>query len=81
MQPKNLCLIDDKYVPLYRIMWISNLPHFCGEADCQCEGLYEVRLEQGETMWGTAEDRDRVISSLEHWHGGGEPHDDDATWG
>ena len=24
------CLIDDKHVPLYRILWVAELPHFCG---------------------------------------------------
>lgn len=64
------CLIDDKHVPLYRIIWISDVPHFCGEDDCLCEGQYEVRLEQGESVWGTREDRDRVLAALEAWQRG-----------
>ena len=32
------CLVDDKHVPLYRILWVSELPHFCGSDDCQQEG-------------------------------------------
>ena len=47
------CLVDDKHVPLYRVMWISDVPHFCGEAECHCEGMYEIRLEQGESIWGS----------------------------
>ena len=39
------CQIDDKHIPLYRIVWISDLPHFCGDAECQREGQYEIRLE------------------------------------
>ena len=65
-----LCLIDDKHVPLYRIIWVSQVPHFCGEAECLVEGLYEVRLEQGESVWGTRDDRDRVLTALEAWQQG-----------
>ena len=64
------CIIDDKHVPLYRIMWVSELPHFCGEEDCQREGQYEVRLEQGETVWVTQSQRDEVLAALEAWQGG-----------
>jgi len=65
-----MCLIDDKQVPLYRIMWVSDVPHFCGEDDCMCEGQYEVRLEHGESVWGSREDRDRVLTALEAWQRG-----------
>lgn len=65
-----MCLIDDKQVPLYRIIWVSAVPHFCGEDDCVCEGQYEVRLEQGESVWGSREDRDRVLAALEAWQRG-----------
>lgn len=64
------CVIDDKHVPLYRIMWVSALPHFCGDTECQREGQYEVRLEQGESVWATTrEERDAVLASLETWMG------------
>ena len=65
-----LCLIDDKHIPLYRVLWVSDVPHFCGEDDCECEGLYEVRLEQGESVWGTRADRDKIVEALEAWRGG-----------
>ena len=65
-----LCLIDDKYVPIYRIMWVSALPHFCGSDKCRHEGDYEVRLEQGEALWVNQDDRDRVVEALETWQGG-----------
>jgi hypothetical protein len=65
-----LCMVDDKHVPLYRVIWVSEVPHFCGDAECQCEGLYEIRLEQGEAVFGTRADRDRMIKALEDWRGG-----------
>jgi len=64
------CIIDDKHVPLYRILWISDIPHFCGDEQCLCEGQYEVRLEQGESLWTNREERDAVIQALEQWHTG-----------
>ena len=62
--------VDDKYVPLYRIMWISELPHFCGDEECLCEGKYEVRLEQAESVWANSAERDEAVAALERWQGG-----------
>ena len=67
------CLIDDKHVPLYRVIWVSDLPHFCGNDDCGCEGAYEVRLEMDESVWSNREERDRLLAALEAWAGGAEP--------
>ena len=64
------CRIDDKYIPLHRILWISGLPHFCGGEECQREGQYEVRLEQGESVWANVQERDATLAALESWHGG-----------
>ncbi|MBA2115083.1 hypothetical protein [Bremerella alba] len=64
------CIIDDKHVPIYRILWISDVPHFCGESDCLYEGRYEVRLEQGESLWTNRDERDEVLKVLEKWHTG-----------
>lgn len=64
------CVVDDKHLPLYRVMWISDLPHFCGADDCQHEGDYEIRLEQGECVWANREDRDRLLLAIEEWQGG-----------
>jgi len=64
------CTIDDKYVPLYRILWVAALPHFCGSQDCQREGEYEIRLEQGETLWADRDERDAALAALEAWQGG-----------
>ncbi|MBM4093971.1 MAG: hypothetical protein FJ276_31880 [Planctomycetes bacterium] len=65
-----LCLVDDKFVPLYRVMWVSAVPHFCGAEDCLCEGKYEIALEQEESLWANREERDRVVEALEAWQGG-----------
>jgi hypothetical protein len=51
-------------------MWVSAVPHFCGAEDCLCEGLYEVRLEQDESVWAKREERDRLLEAIEHWQGG-----------
>ncbi len=63
-------LVDDKHVPLYRVLWLAATPHFCGEDDCQREGYYEIRLEQGESVWANADERDRMLKQLEEWDGG-----------
>lgn len=67
------CVVDDKYVPLYRILWISALPHFCGDDDCQREGQYEVRLEGGESVWADREERDAALRAVAQWAGADEP--------
>jgi len=64
------CLVDDKHVPVYRILWVSNLPHFCGEADCRREGEYEIRLDDDESVWGNREERDAVLAAIESWQQG-----------
>jgi hypothetical protein len=70
------CTIDDKRVPLYRILWVSELPHFCGASECQREGQYEVRLEHGESVWADQSAHAAAIESLEAWLTGGQPCDD-----
>jgi len=76
-----LCKIDDKHIPLYRIMWVASTPHFCGEEDCVREGSYEIRLEQGESVWANSEERDKMIQQLEQWQGGlGSLDSDDQSW-
>jgi hypothetical protein len=64
------CRVDDKNIPLYRIMWVAATPHFCGHDDCQREGQYEVRLEQGEAVWATKAERDDLLRAIEEWQGG-----------
>jgi hypothetical protein len=74
-------LVDDKHVPLFRVMWVAATPHFCGEDDCQREGYYEVRLEQGEVVWAKHEERDALLTALEAWAGGmGPPGEDEENW-
>ena len=60
-------LIDDKHVPLARIVWISDLPHFCGREECEVEGRYEIRIEADESMFATRVDRDAALEALESW--------------
>jgi len=67
-----LHLIDDKHVPLQRILWVSDIPHFCGEDSCEVEGKYEVRLEMDEAVFANREERDAVIVALNEWFGGEE---------
>ncbi len=64
------CLVDDKHIPLYRVVWVSDVPHFCGNDDCVCEGQYEIRLEQDESVWGNREERDQIMQALDAWQGG-----------
>ena len=73
-----LCRVDDKFVPLYRVMWVAATPHFCGEEDCTREGFYEIRLEQGESVWANMSERDEMNTQLEKWQGGLGPPDDEA---
>ena len=72
------CLVDDKHVPLFRVMWVSDVPHFCGEPDCVREGQYEIRLEQGEAVWANREERDGMLAALEAWQRDPGPED---HWG
>jgi len=74
------CVVDDKHVPLYRILWVSDLPHFCGNEDCLCEGRYEIRLEMDESVWANREERDEVLAALEAWAGGPENPDTEEHW-
>ena len=74
------CIVDDKHVPLYRVMWVAATPHFCGADDCEREGQYEVRLEQGEVVWATRVDRDTLLQALEEWADGREPPPDEERW-
>lgn len=71
------CKVDDKNVPIYRVMWISDLPHFCGHDDCMHEGDYEIRLEQDESVWASREERDSMLAAIEAWQGGSGPDDED----
>ena len=71
-----MCRVDDKLIPLYRVMWLAATPHYCGEEDCVREGFYEIRLEQGESVWATAQERDDMQRRLEKWQGGLGPADE-----
>jgi hypothetical protein len=67
--PKIFCRVDDKHVPLYRVLWVGDVPHFCGEEDCTREGQYEIRLEADESVWASRQERDEMLSALETWAG------------
>ena len=71
------CKVDDKHVPLCRIIWVSDLPHFCGAAECQREGLYEIRLEQGEIVGPTSQTTTRRSRRLEAWLNGSRSAEDE----
>ncbi|MEL6108696.1 MAG: hypothetical protein AAFU85_22040 [Planctomycetota bacterium] len=73
-----LILIDDKHVPLYRIVWVADLPHFCGDPECEREGDYEIRLDVEESLWTSQKGRNEVVGALKEWcdpaAGGDEPY-------
>ncbi len=66
--------VDDKSVLLHRILWISEVPHFCGDDECTREGQYEIRLEFDESVWANREERDKTVVALESFFG------DQADW-
>lgn len=59
--------VDDKHVPLYRVVWVSDVPHFCGEDDCMHEGDYEIRLDVEDSIWTNNQGRDLVLAALNRW--------------
>jgi hypothetical protein len=61
------CRIDDKLIPIYRVLWVSATPHFCGEPECQAEGLYEISLDSGDPIWARHEEKERLIEQIEEW--------------
>ena len=61
------CRIDDKLIPIYRVLWVSATPHFCGEPECHAEGMYEVALDAGEPIWAQHEEKERLIEQIEEW--------------
>ncbi|MEM9643474.1 MAG: hypothetical protein AAF989_00660 [Planctomycetota bacterium] len=69
MPDSALVEVDDKFVPLYRIVWVSSVPHFCGEEDCTREGFYEICIEAGDPIWTNASGRDRTVAALKAWAG------------
>lgn len=67
MADSPVILIDDKHVPLYRIVWVADVPHFCGEEDCTREGDYEIRLDVDDSLWTNHVGRDAVVAALNAW--------------
>jgi hypothetical protein len=64
-----IIVVDDKHLPLYRIVWVADVPHFCGEEDCMHEGDYEIRLDvvDPDSLWVNAKERDAVVAQLNRW--------------
>lgn len=65
--PESFALIDDKHVPLARVVWVSDLPHFCGNEDCDVEGRYEIRIEGDDSLFASREERDETMNRLGDW--------------
>ena len=72
--------VDDKHVPLYRIVWVSDVPHFCGEDDCMHEGDYEIRLDVEDSLWTTGAERDMVVKALSKWCSDPRLDSDETDW-
>ncbi len=72
-------VVDDKHLPLYRILWVSDVPHFCGSEECECEGDYEIRLEQDESIWASRAERDAVLKAMETWYNEEDPEAEDES--
>lgn len=60
-------MVDDKHVPITRIVWISEVPHFCGNEECTVEGRYEVGIEGTDSLFGNRDERDAALRALEDW--------------
>ncbi len=79
----SILLIDDKHVPIHRIVWVAGVPHFCGEEDCTREGDYEVRLDVDDSLWINRTERDVAVQGLHDWYNGltghsGQPPEDEV---
>ena len=74
-----IVIIDDKHVPLYRIVWVSDVPHFCGDDECMHEGDYEVRLDVDDSLWTNHQGRDEVLDALGKWVSD-PPRGDETDW-
>jgi len=60
-------IVDDKHIPLHRVVWIADVPHFCGAEDCTAEGRYEIRLDGNESVWANGDERDNMLDSINRW--------------
>ena len=47
----------------------------CIRDSCQCEGDYEVRLDQDESLWASRQERDQVLEEIENWYGSSDNRD------
>ena len=60
-------IVDDKHIPLYRVVRIADVPHFYGAEDCTAEGRYEIRLDGNESVWANGDERDNMLDSINRW--------------
>lgn len=61
-------IIDDKHIPLARIVWVSDIPHFCGSEECDVEGKYEIRLDADDSLFANREERDATLETMKGWY-------------
>ena len=71
------CVVDDKHIPLYRVMWIAATPHFCGAERLRSRGLLRSAPRTGRVGVGQYRGRDGILAALESWQGGTGPTDDE----
>ena len=70
------CTIDDKHVPLYRVMWVAATAHFCGHEDCQAKASTKSAWSRANRFGPRGSERDEMLTALEGWQGGIEPDDE-----
>lgn len=66
-----LVVLDDKTIPIALIDWVSELPHFCGDDECDADGLYEVYMRSG-SLFVDFEEQKVAVQALARYHSDGE---------
>ena len=57
-------VVDDKHVPQYRVLWNADVPHFFGAEAYTSKYMTKIRLEDDESVWANAEERDTMLDSI-----------------